>query len=256
MERLAPWRIGGRPETADGRLRRGTGPTVRQTERCVMSELSKSEMSNIRLTREELEAEAGTPLPSKEVVSLLDLNVNLDLALDLAAPIDLAVAANANIAAPIDAAVGANVLSFGSNAAAMADQDVAIEQILSGEATADANQVSDLDQSDDIVAPAPGTTPTPDGISAGAITPESVLDGDLLNLNVDVALDADLAAPIAGAVAANANVAAPIDAAVAANVASIDSEAVAVADQDAVIIQHLDDVVAEATADQDSTITQ
>ena len=41
-----------------------------------------------------------------------------------------------------------------------------------------------------------------------------MLDGDLLNVDVNLAADADIAAPIAGAVAANANVAAPIDAAV------------------------------------------
>lgn len=72
-----------------------------------------------RLTTEEIAAEGGIALPDKEVISLLDLNVDLDLALDLAAPIDLAVAANANVAAPIDAAVSANVLSIGSNAAAL-----------------------------------------------------------------------------------------------------------------------------------------
>ena len=52
-------------------------------------------------------------------MSLLDVNADLDLALDIAAPIDAAVAANANVAAPIDAAVGANVLSFDSTAAAV-----------------------------------------------------------------------------------------------------------------------------------------
>ena len=67
------------------------------------------------MSAQELAAEGGTTLPDKEVMSLLDLNANLDLALDAAAPIDLAVGANANIAAPIDAAVGANVLSAGSD---------------------------------------------------------------------------------------------------------------------------------------------
>lgn len=80
-------------------------------------------------------------------------------------------------------------------------------------------------------------------------------DGGLLNVDVDLALDADVAAPIDAAVAANANVAAPIDAAVAANVASIGSEATAVADQDSLIVQNLDGV-ASATADQDATIEQ
>lgn len=80
-------------------------------------------------------------------------------------------------------------------------------------------------------------------------------DGGLLNLDVDLSLDADVAAPIDAAVAANANVAAPIDAAVAANVASVGSEATAVADQDSIIVQDLDGV-ATATADQDATIEQ
>ena len=70
--------------------------------------------------------------------------------------------------------------------------------------------------------------------------PADALSGGLLDLNVDLSLDADVAAPIAGAVAANANVAAPIDAAVAANIGSIGSEAVAVADQDVVINQELE----------------
>ena len=78
-----------------------------------------------------------------------------------------------------------------------------------------------------------------------------MLDGNLLNVDVDLAADLDLAAPIDGAVAANANVAAPIDAAVAANVGSIDSEATAVAQQDAIITQDINGD-AEATADQQS----
>ena len=84
---------------------------------------------------------------------------------------------------------------------------------------------------------------------------DPVLDQSLLNLNVDLALDADVAAPIDAAVAANANVAAPIDAAVAANVASVGSTAVASADQDSIIVQELDGV-ATATADQDVNLDQ
>jgi hypothetical protein len=215
-----------------------------------------SELSPARLSRAEIEAQGGAPLPAKEVVSLLDLNLDLDLALDLAAPIDLAVAANANVAVPIDAAVAANVLSFGSAAGALADQDVLIDQHISGEAVANAPQTSVIDQSDDTVdggtepLPVPEPVPVPDGDLT------SLLQGGLLNVDADVAIDADLAAPIAGAVAANANVAAPIDAAVAANVASIGSEATAVASQSGSIVQDLDDVVAEANAEQDSTITQ
>jgi hypothetical protein len=221
------------------------------------------------LSADEMAAEAGTALPPKEVVSLLDLNVDLDLALDLAAPIDLAVAANANVVAPIDAAVGANVLSFGSTAQSLADQDVLIDQGISGSAVANSTQDSTLDQSNDVpdagstapadgtTAPTDGTTAPTDGTTAGVTAdPSSLLDGDLLNIDVNANLDADIAAPIAGAVAANANVAAPIDAAVSANVGSIDSSATAIASQDAIITQHLDDVTAEANTDQQSDITQ
>jgi hypothetical protein len=211
------------------------------------------------LSAEELAAETGAALPDKEVISLLDLNADLDLALDAAAPIDLAVAANANVAAPIDAAVGANVLSANSQAQALADQGVIIDQGITGSASAVGAQDSGIDQGGD-----PATTDgagTPDGAtSVGAVPtdptdPAAALDGDLLNVDVDVAADLDLAAPIAGAVAANANVAAPIDAAVAANVGSIGSEATAVAQQDAIITQDID-ADASATADQQSDIRQ
>ena len=69
------------------------------------------------ITPEELEAEGVTALPDKEVVSILDLAADIDLAIDGAAPIDLAIALNANVVAPIDAAVGANLLSNGQQAA-------------------------------------------------------------------------------------------------------------------------------------------
>ena len=206
------------------------------------------------LSPEELAAEAGAALPDKEVISLLDLNADLDLAIDAAAPIDLAVAANANVAAPIDAAVGANVLSVDSTAQALADQGVLIDQGITGEAVANAPQDSTIDQSGDVT-----DTPEPapaDGTTGGATeTVGDPLSGDLLDIDIDLAADVDLAAPIAGAVAANANVAAPIDAAVAANVGSIGSEATAVAQQDAIITQ---DITADATAtaDQQSQITQ
>ncbi|MFP5319984.1 MAG: hypothetical protein ACLGI2_17045 [Acidimicrobiia bacterium] len=88
-----------------------------------------------------------------------------------------------------------------------------------------------------------------------SLDPSALMDTSLLNVDVDLALDADVAAPIDAAVAANANVAAPIDAAVAANVLSVDSEAAALADQDSVIIQDLDGT-AEATATQDATVDQ
>jgi hypothetical protein len=208
------------------------------------------------LSPEELAAETGAALPDKEVISLLDLNADLDLALDAAAPIDLAVAANANVAAPIDAAVGANVLSVGSTAQALADQGVLIDQGITGEAVANAPQDSTIDQADDTVGTAAPTPAPTDGTTGGATeTVGDPLSGDLLDVNVDLAADIDLAAPIAGAVAANANVAAPIDAAVAANVGSFGSEATAIAQQDAIITQDID-ANAEATADQQSQINQ
>lgn len=100
---------------------------------------------------------------------------------------------------------------------------------------------------------AQGATDLPDKEAMSLLDP--VLDQSLLNLNVDLALDADVSAPIDAAVAANANVAAPIDASVAANVASVGSTAVASADQDSIIVQTLDGV-ANATADQDAIVDQ
>jgi hypothetical protein len=214
------------------------------------------------VSKEELAAETGAALPDKEVMSLLDLNADLNLALDVAAPIDLAVAANANVAAPIAGAVGANVLSVGSTDAALAHQAVTIDQGLTGSAIADAPQHSDIQQTtpDTSTAPAPSTTPDA-GTTTGTTgttadtTPSSVLSGNLLNIDVNAAADAKLTAPLDGAVAANANVAAPIDASVSANIGSVDSQAVSVADQSGTITQHLDGT-AQATADQTSSIKQ
>jgi hypothetical protein len=222
-----------------------------------MPEQEKPDHELTPMSREELAAEGGAHLPDKEVVSILDLNADLDLDLDAAAPIDLAVAANANVAAPIDAAAAANILSVGSTAGAVADQDAQIDQGITGEAMATGGQTSTIDQSEEPAGETTdGTTALPtDGTTALPGDTTSALDGDLLNVDVNLAGDVDLAAPISGAVAANANVAAPINAAVAANVASIDSDAVAVAQQDAVINQQID-ADAEATTDQDSEINQ
>jgi hypothetical protein len=98
------------------------------------------------LTREEMQAQDGAALPNKEAMSLLDVNADLDLALDLAAPIDAAVAANANAAIPVDASVSANVLSFDSTAAAGANQDSIVMQDLDGVANASAIQDAGIDQ--------------------------------------------------------------------------------------------------------------
>src|SRR5689334_23327084 len=109
------------------------------------------EQPDTGLSDEELAAQGATALPDKEVVSILDLNADINLAIDAAAPIDLAVAANANVAAPIDAAVGANVLSIDSTAQALSDQGVIINQGLDADASAHATQDSALDQSNDVV---------------------------------------------------------------------------------------------------------
>jgi len=99
------------------------------------------------LSQEELAAQQASDLPDREAMTtLLDLDVNLDLALDLAAPVDAAVAANANAAIPLDAAVGANVLSTASVAGASADQDAPITQSLNGVANATATQDATIDQ--------------------------------------------------------------------------------------------------------------
>ncbi|WP_158865756.1 peptidoglycan-binding protein [Leifsonia sp. AG29] len=197
------------------------------------------------LSADELAAEGATPLPDKEVASILDLNADLNLGLGLVAPVDLGVAANANVAAPIEASASANLLSAGSTAVAGADQTAGIQQGIAADAVANSHQVSDMSPTaDTTTAPAPAPTAT----SSGSLT-----DGNLLNVDINAAADAHIAAPINGAVAANANVAAPIDASVAANIGSIDSQAAAVSHQDAAIDQSITGS-ADATAGQQSTI--
>jgi hypothetical protein len=98
------------------------------------------------LSEEELAREGASDLPDREAMSLLNLDVNLDLALDGAAPINAAAAANLNVAAPIDAAVSANIGSIDSTSVAVADQDSIIVQELNGSATALSDQSSAIDQ--------------------------------------------------------------------------------------------------------------
>ena len=338
------------------------------------------------LTAEELAREAVTALPDKEVISILDLAADIDLAIDGAAPIDLAIALNANVIAPIDAAVGANVLSEDAIAEALADQELVVTQTVNADASATALQDSSIDQSDavgndiandgaalaaqdvadlaeagavdpvdgsvvvnstgaiiGVLDAATGNVLAPDGTIVGTLNAATglvvdtagnlvgtvtslvdgatlldaagnilgtldaatgnvvnaagnlvgalnpltgqvldaagnivgtvadilddvtdtlagldtgdLLEGDLLAVDVNVDLDADLAAPINGAVAANANVAAPIDAAVSANILSDGSQATAIAQQDAVITQSITGD-ANALSDQVSDIDQ
>jgi hypothetical protein len=292
-----------------------------------------------RVSMEEIEAEEAQSLPNKEVMSLLDVNANVDLGLDLAAPVDLAVAANLNVAAPIEASASANLLSPDAQAVSLAQQHGSIDQGISGEANATAPQHADVTQNSNpvetgqpiagqpveanaatpVVEGADATTPVVDGATsdAGGVVDgatgavggvvdgatgavdgatggvggavdgaggavggavdgaggavdgaggavqgvtggvNSLLNGgSLLDANVNIHANADLAAPIDGAVAANGNVAAPIDAAVSANIASDHAVAEALAPQEVNIHQSLDDVQANATATQDAGVDQ
>ena len=275
-----------------------------------------------RVSMEEVEAEGATALPDKEVMSLLDVNANVDLGLDLAAPVDLAVAANLNVAAPIEASAAANLLSPDAQAVAAAQQTGAIHQGISGSADATAPQHAQIDQNANppetggggtvaggetpqIAAPTADAT-TGDPVAGATDGPAASVDGatgtavhgatggavdgatgavggavdgagntvdttagdvtggvnsllsggSLLDANINVHANANLTAPIDGAVAANANVAAPVDAAVAANIASDHAVAEAVAPQQVDVEQTLDNVEANATATQDAGIQQ
>jgi hypothetical protein len=110
----------------------------------------QNEQNTQQLSQEELQNEQAADMPNREAMTLLDLDANLDLALDLAAPIDAAVAANANVAVPVDASVAANVIGIGSTAASSADQDSIIMQNLDGEANATATQTATIDQGDNM----------------------------------------------------------------------------------------------------------
>src|SRR3954467_10542949 len=114
-----------------------------------------------RVSMEEIEAEDATALPSKEVMSLLDVNANVDLGLDLAAPADLAVAANLNVAAPIQAAASANLLSPAAPAISLAQQHGSIDQGITGSADATAPQHASVDQNANPAEGGGGTTATP-----------------------------------------------------------------------------------------------
>jgi hypothetical protein len=181
---------------------------------------------------------------------LLDVNADLAADLDLAAPISAGVALNANAAVPIDAAVSANALSPDATSLASAPQDSLLEQALVGQADANSTQDSTLDQGET-------TTRRPRPADTGGGSGDAALSGPRrccdLDVNLDLALD--LAAPINAALAANANIAAPIDAAVSANILSPDSTSLATADQNSVIVQTLQGV-ANATTDQTSAIDQ
>jgi hypothetical protein len=98
------------------------------------------------LSDKEIEAQQATDLPDREAMSLLDVVADLNLDLNLAAPIDAGVAANANAGVPIDASVGANVASVGSQALANSPSSSTITQNLQGTAVADSSQTSEITQ--------------------------------------------------------------------------------------------------------------
>src|SRR3712207_6603990 len=85
-----------------------------------VSELEQPHNDEVSL--EEIQAEDAVALPNKEVMSLLDVNADVDLGLDLSAPVDLAAAANLNVAAPIEAAAAANVLSANAEAVGRSEE--------------------------------------------------------------------------------------------------------------------------------------
>ena len=218
------------------------------------------------VSMDEVEAEEAVSLPNKEVMSLLDVNANVDLGLDLAAPVDLAAAANLNVAAPIEASASANVLSPDAHAVSESYQHGSIDQAISGSAHATAPQTAQIAQDSsggttgDTTGTTGGTTGDTGGTTTGGTTSggvDSLLNGgSLLDANVNIHANADLTAPIDGAVAANGNVAAPIDASVAANVGSAGATAEALAPQQVDISQNLDNVTADATAEQNADVSQ
>jgi hypothetical protein len=132
-------------------------------------------MDENSVSMDEVEAEGAVSLPNKEVLSLLDVNANVDLGLDLAAPVDLAAAANLNVAAPIEAAATANVLSPGAEAVGLAHQQGTIDQHLSGTAGATAPQHAQVSENSGTgtggaAGPAAGTAP-PAGGSPAPVAP-------------------------------------------------------------------------------------
>src|ERR671929_691049 len=132
-------------------------------------EKSMAEHEIERVSMDEVEGEDAVALPAKEVMSLLDVNANVDLGLDLAAPIDLAAAANLNVAAPIEAAASANLLSPDAQAVALAQQHGTIDQGITGSAEATAPQHADITQDSNPEAGA--TAPSAGGATAESAAP-------------------------------------------------------------------------------------
>jgi hypothetical protein len=98
------------------------------------------------LSDQEMDAQQATDLPDREAMSLLNVVADLNLDLDLAAPVDAGVAANANAGVPVDASVGANVGSVGSQALANSPSSSTLSQSLQGTAVAEPSQTSQISQ--------------------------------------------------------------------------------------------------------------
>src|SRR4051812_16395161 len=149
------------------------------------------------LTPDELQAEIGIALPAKEVVSIIDVNADINVGIDAASPIDLSAAANLNVAAPIQAAAGANVLTYGSDASSTAAQStdggVVINQSMYDvDATATSLQDSGIDQSGDTSTGGTDTGGTDTGGTDTGTTVDTstagLTEGALLNVDVNVDL--------------------------------------------------------------------
>src|SRR4051794_13409672 len=190
---IARW---GRPEAPEA-SGRGRTP-ARRAGRQEGDPMSINEFAP--LTPEELATEGVTALPDKEVVSILDLAADIDLAIDGAAPIDLAIALNANVVAPITGAVSANILGNGSTSQALTEQGVSVEQHVNADAIATGLQDSTIDQSDTVTGGAdpPPTDATPaDGTAAAH--PALMAATDAAGATADAA-DAAANAPVDGSV--------------------------------------------------------
>ena len=157
------------------------------------------------LSHAEMEAEAGTPLPAREAMStiptsvmepgaLLDVAVDLAAALDLAAPIQAAVAANAQAALPIDAAVSANALSGGAVSLGDTNQVSIVQQALQADANATGNQDSAINQGE-----GGGDAITDAGGQTGVDEADPVIDTADPTMDAIAPVDtADAAMPVPG----------------------------------------------------------
>ena len=152
------------------------------------------------LTPEELSAEGVTALPDKEVVSILDLAADINLAIDGAAPIDLAIALNANVVAPITGAVSANILANGSTSQALTDQGVMVTQHVNADAIATGLQDSTIDQSDTVTGGADATPADATPADATAAHPALLAATDAAGATAPDAAAAADAAPVDGSV--------------------------------------------------------